>query len=267
MPASQTEVLPFPPGYVQKMPNENSLKYRNGQPISLEDKPAEGVVDKTLSSIADLHVLDEYRRDSGKPAEKITDSDLQRQVRTARLQDEEPDKKLEQMDSNIKDFNEQASKAGLIDKLLFKIGLAEGPLDRRDRQIARKEEFLQSVAAERRKIEDIQKTIESDPGLLEKAIDRAYEEAEAVQRIALGQAIRAVNGDKYPSAEQAQQFADLYNAGKFRITDKQLVKAQDIYSSMITWFGRTSMRELNGQPLTEDLVRHLYSPVKQVQQI
>jgi len=248
------------------LPNDRPLEFTHGQPITLVPQPTESVVDKTLKSLADIHVLDEYRRDTSKPAEKIVDSDLQRKVRMARLEDKGIDQRLRTMDNEIKYEEGRAKDMGLLDNLVFKLGWAEGPETRKARTIAAKEQFISSIKAEQNQIGELMSVIESDPTLLEKAINRAYEEAQAIQRIALGRAIRAVNGGVEPTAEQAEQYAELVNKGEFQITDQQLKNAESIYAQMLNWFNKTTIRDLDGKPLTDKLAADLYNPVKQVQE-
>lgn len=183
-----------------------------GEPISLEHPfkagegggvdPAAEMKAAARKAATDLNVVGkageylQHRKRNARLSEElsITDPDLRRQVEERRL-----------------------------DRM-------EGFLSHHDKG----EEFLvRSVVEQKAVIEEIQKLILDDPVQKERALRRAREEAEIVQRLALGNAIREARGCEARqygiSDDEVKAHVEMYNKGEFHIEDRHYRRAVESY--------------------------------------
>ena len=248
------------------MPAEDiKPNFTHGEPISLTPpSPETNLLDKTLKVFTDRTVMNKYENDSKIPADNLGDSDLQRAVRMARLDKLDESKTLSEMDENLKFHDDNIKNRGWFEKLYDLTYKSDAPETRQALIAGNKATFLVEIAKQKESIGEVMDAIQEDSTLLDKAIERAYDEAQAIQRIALGRAIQEVNGGSTPNPSQVEQFAKQYNEGNLLITSAHLTSATRTYQNMVS-LARSAYFNTSSEG-TDRIAKNMFNPIKQVQE-
>lgn len=263
--------IPFPLGYIQKLPNENPLIHLHGEPISLTSQttdPSE-MIDKSLKAIADMKTLEKHDPESELKMGITGSSELQRQAKMSRLAVGEKPYKIDSFDTQIAEHQATINKMGIIDQVIVGLGGERQWLTdteaKKQEVIQSRAAFLKSLEVQKQEIGLLQESIVADPAILEKVISTAYEEAQAIQRIALGLEIRQNNGGNTPDASQAQKFVDLANKGDLTISKNSLERAIGIHALMVRHASH-SLKALGGKMELTQEMKDLHTPLAQIQE-
>lgn len=258
---------------------EEAVKYTHGEPISLTPPVVDSsLVEQGLKAFADQSVIDTYRRDSGLNPNDIASSDLQRAVQMARLGEKDETKKLNSMNADIASYDEKIKNRNPLEHLYdLTFGRDFSPEARKAKREDSKKSFVAEVTEQKARIGELMDTISNDPSLVEMAVEQAYQQAQIIQRIALGVAIRQVNGGRVPDAKSIEQFAKLYNDGKVGISKSALESATITYDRLIETSRKMYFRKdgdvvgqltnpFDTKSLVQDqIIRDTFDPIKQAQ--
>jgi hypothetical protein len=259
-----------------------------GQPISLEhpfpsasdaqESPSDAAETAAIKLVADtaaINAATEKMKYNGEGEKTfIGDSDLQRQSEVTRLEKMAEARKshLDSLEGSLAANKQKIDKLNPLQKLGEKFWLKVAGFETSEQYQAvlekKKQKVLTEIDAQKKVISDLQLFIE-DPvnaDILTKAVERASDESQIVQRMALGYAIREASGNsqgdnRFLEPDKIEKFADLYNKGEFRIDARHYKAASDAYRLLVTRLQRAMSDPLYTNPSPDEF----YDPMRQVQ--
>lgn len=257
------------------MTNEIPTTPQYGEPINLNypsntDSRLEAAALKLTADVGIVNTAKLRMGDSGADQTgSVSDTDLRRQIETERLARMETSKKdaLAKTDTQLAVKTREIEQSNMVTKIINKIeARLNGVMDNEQNKIyleSVKSGILAEIATQAQTVQDLETAIKNSPDLLKKATERAYEESQIVQRVALGFAIKeavgAYSSSEPPVTEKIEQYVDAYNKGEFHIEDRHYERGLNTYDNLVRRL-RNSMLDHR----VEEKIGNFYSPAEQV---